>query len=107
MKLKEALAGGGQLLAGAALLIGAIAGATAENQASPLDQVPNLNPFASSPAEWRCPDGFVETRGYDSDAASDFMACESPRYIIKKLTAGEPVGFDKETGKYLDPETLR
>lgn len=107
MNLKDALAGGGQLLAGAALLVGALGGVALENQVSPADQLPNLNPMASSPLGFSCPGGWTTTRGTDPDTELDFTACESERYIIKALDGGTPQGFDKERGVFIDAEGLR
>ena len=105
MTLKDALAGGGQLLAGAALLIGALGGVALENQVSPVDEVTNL--VASSPAGFSCPAGWVTTRGSDPDTGAGFTACESDRYIIKALGGGDPQGFEKSSGKFVDAEGLR
>ena len=105
MTLKDALAGGGQLLAGAALLIGALGGVALENQVSPVDEVSDI--VASSPKGFECPGGWVTTRGVDPDTDTGFTACESERYIIKALDGGDPQGFEKSSGKFVDAEGLR
>lgn len=107
MTLKDALAGGGQLLAGAALLIGALGGVALENQVSPADQLPNLNPIASSPSGFRCPAGYEQTNGTDPDTRADFVTCDNGRYLITKRDGGEAIAFDSLTGRFVSVESLR
>lgn len=106
MTLRDALAGGGQLLAGAALLIGAIAGVAVENQVSPADQLPNLNPIASSPAGFSCPSGYEQTNGVEPETQTAFVTCDNGRYLITKRDGKLPVAFDTLTGQFVDVESL-
>ena len=105
-KVKDALGGFGWLVAA----IMGISGLLAGEQIRPVDEVVNI---ASSPAGFQCPAGWTQTRGIDPDARDEndepipFTACESERYIIKALDGGEPQGFDKQRGVYLDAEGLR
>ena len=101
LSIRDALAGGGQLLAGAALLIGAVGGVALENQVSPADQLPNLSPVASSPSGFRCPSGYEQTNGTDPDTQSEFVTCDNGRIIVTKRDGGEPVAFDTLTGRFL------
>ena len=104
MTLKEALAGGGQLLAGAALLIGALGGVALENQVSPVDEVGDL--VASSPAGFECPGGYEQTQGTDPDTQGAFTTCDNGRYIITKRDGTEAVAFDTLNGKFVELESL-
>ena len=106
LSIRDALAGGGQLLAGAALLIGAVGGVALENQVSPADQLPNLNPVASSPSGFSCPSGYEQTNGTDPDTQGAFTTCDNGRYIITKRDGANAVAFDTLTGKFVSVESL-
>ena len=99
MSLKEALAGGGAFLTGAALLIGALGG----EQIQPAEQFDDhLNPFASSPSGFSCPSGYETTQGVDPDTQTNFTTCDNGRIIVTKRDGANPVVFDTLTGKFLE-----
>ena len=99
-KVKDALAGVGWALAAGAFALGNLTG----DAVDPVSEVRDI--VASSPAGYECPLNWTRTEGTDPDAGA-FVACENDLYIIKALEGGEPIGFEKASGKFVDAESLR
>lgn len=95
MSFKDAVAGGGAVLAIVAAVVGFTGGAVIENQA---DVIP------ASPAGFDCPKDWAMTGGTDPDSGEEITSCQSPdkRYIITSKGGNAPQAFDTETGTFID-----
>ena len=72
MNLKNALAGGGNILIGVAMLAGVLVGAVSERTVAPVENV--YDEIASSPASSICPDGWQDTSAIDEHHT--VLSCE-------------------------------
>ena len=101
MSVRSAMAGGGALVAVAAVVIGSIVGETAK----PYDRAADVV-APGSPAVQICPDGWAQTEGRDPDGGQTLRVCTSPdkRYSITIREGQKPAGFDGEIGRFLSDE---
>lgn len=97
MSVKQALAGGGLILASITFVVGMLFGEGAE----PVENAGELASRASG--EPQCMTDWIETKGEEPDVRGKFRVCTSPdkRYVITIRENQAPVGYDGAEGRFL------